>query len=43
MEELTVLQNYLLVYGMGFIGGVFLAYIAKIVQALWTSAIKFFN
>ena len=42
MEKLTVLQNYLLVYSMGFIGGVFLAFIAKIVQALWTSAQKFF-
>lgn len=42
MEELTVLQNYLLFYGFGFIGGVFLAYIAKIVQALWTSVQKFF-
>ena len=42
MEDVTVLQNYLSVYSMGFIGGVFLAFLAKIVQALWTSAQKFF-
>ena len=42
MEEMNVFNDVLFYYGVGFLGGIFLGYVAKIINALWTSATKFF-
>jgi len=42
METMNVFSDVLSYFGIGFLGGVFLGYIAKIINALWTGATKFF-
>ena len=42
METLNIFENGLNYFSVGFIGGVGLAYIAKIINTLWASALKFF-